>query len=185
MNRRTALLALLVTLGAAFFFEQRDLPSFGPLAGGGGQSRAQLQARLDALVRYESARAAIDSAYVEIGIPYAERVAELSTFVTEPVGDGAAFAAGGVRRILDEVGAFRILALEGSAAGPATGSARAYQINVVFSSGSDAAALAAVALLGMPERGYSWNHVTVAADRANREVHVTGNLTAIVVEAAE
>lgn len=166
-------------LGALLFRQYGDVPAGLP----DFQSNASLQAKAQSMRQIIATQESVNSAYMQAVEPYAITMAGAQTLM--PKGqDPRAFLERMIRDAVTQHGPVRDLSLvvgESAARGDGI-----HQLRITLSFvGGDRTALGLISALGLPERGSLWDELTVTADPKSKTVSVSGQLVAMVIEAAE
>jgi hypothetical protein len=155
-----------------------------PGDGAAARNDEAVRARMETLRRVVAGGAAVTAEYAEVGTAFAERFADVKSYQTHgKVRHDAIIAI--IRGEIESVGQFQNLAITPVTDSPSGDGIIRSTINVSFVSADDRKALEAIRRFGRPETGIAWQSLSVAADRKERHVTVTGKLIALAVDAVE
>jgi hypothetical protein len=150
----------------------------------GARSDDAVHARIDMLRRVVAGRTALSSQYADLAGTFALRFADVPTYQTRTRPDAKSVAAM-VRDRLNALGPALSLSVVPGTEETAGGGIGRLPIDVSMTTGSDRAAIEALKLFSRPETGLAWQTVSVAADRQEHRVTVTGKVIALVVGPVE
>jgi hypothetical protein len=126
----------------------------------------------------------VNATYRKLGWRYAEAVAPLETMRQGELG-GAAFAEQALRKRLSQLGALNDLAVSPAEVGAGEAQTQIIPVDVSFSAADDGQAISAVALLGLPEHGFTWDTLLLDADQQTKTIKVSGRVLVLTVKPAE
>jgi hypothetical protein len=126
----------------------------------------------------------INSMYRKLAWRYAEVMAPLET-MREGETDGAAFVEQAIRRRLATAGTLAELAVSPATVDSGEAQTQLLPVDVSFTAADDGQAIAAIALLGLPEHGFAWDALALDADKQTKTIKVTGRVLVLTVKPAE
>lgn len=159
----------------------RYLPDSGVAA---GRSDEAVRSRIDTLRRVVAGGPAVTAEYADVGTAFAERFADVKSYQTHgKVHRDAIIAL--IRSQIESAGQFQNLTITPVTDSPSGEGIVRSTVSVSFVSADDRRAVEAVRLFARPETGIVWQSLSIAADRKERHVTVTGKLVALAVDAVE
>jgi hypothetical protein len=179
-KRTIALLVVAACLGALLVYDysERGRPAEMPSAETGDEAPVAA----DLWRRVLASREAIDRAYAEAAVPYAEMAAGLWTF---------SLGSGDPRQALEAAIRDRVArgtrVLELLIGEPETLDAGVFELEarLKLAAGSTRSAFEALWDLGEPAYGIRWTNFTVQIAPSNSHIEIIGELSAVVVQAVE
>jgi hypothetical protein len=128
------------------------------------------------------AEGVIEQAYIAAAIPYAEMAALLKTFTFEAQDPREVLTSAIQQSLPTTVEVSELLVGEAESVGPGVYALDA-QVSLRAHNGRDA--LEALWALGEPAYGLTWRRFSLHADPKERRIDLSGELSAVVVHAAE